>query len=280
MTWDDARDREHAERVIELASMSVAEDGSKPRPKVGAVIVKDGRVIAEGSRDADGGRHAEFVALSKLNPGDAEGSTVYTTLEPSSYRGSKKKTPCADRLVEARVARVVIGEPDLDWKIRGDGLSILSANGIEICMFPPDLMGKIKKLNISFSAEHTRPPVIMKHLFKVPPYFYAMQKSAPLLIVLVYDDENSGDYVRDPKLSFFFEETDKPLLIEGGEFPTTELLQDILQSKSSDSMEDFEGSAVISLGGVRTRLFHYVVSKGKLKLNEYPMTSQLYDQKT
>lgn len=275
MPWDDARDRKYAERVIELASMSVAEDNSKPRPKVGAVIVKDGRVIAEGSRDSEG-RHAEFVALSKLKTGDAKGATVYTSLEPCSYRGSEKKTPCAYRLVDSGVARVVIGEPDLDWRIRGEGLSILSANGIEICMFPPDLMENIKKLNILFSAEHTRPGVIMKHLFKVPPYFYAMQKSAPLLIVLVYDDESSNDYVRDPILSSFFELTDKPLLMEGGEFPSTDLLQDILQNNSSEPLKDFEGSAVISLGGVRTRLFHYVASEGKLKLNEYPMSSQFY----
>src|SRR5713101_5193158 len=89
----------------------------------GAVVVRDGNVLATGYRGETGdGRHAEFCALKKINDDvdnvDLSGCTVYTTLEPCSKRKPPKK-PCASRLINAKAARVVSGMPDKDKEVYG-----------------------------------------------------------------------------------------------------------------------------------------------------------------
>ena len=84
-------DRQFCEMAVAEARKSVAEDDGELHPHVGAVIVKDGNVVASGYRGETGeGRHAEFCALKKLNDDvdnvDLSGCTVYTTLEPCSIR--------------------------------------------------------------------------------------------------------------------------------------------------------------------------------------------------
>lgn len=100
-----------------------------PNPAVGCVIVKDGHVVGRGSTQ-DGGRpHAEIVALKQA--GDrALGATVYVTLEPCSHHGVTP--PCADALIDARVARVVIAASDPDPRVDGKGAGKLRDAGIEV----------------------------------------------------------------------------------------------------------------------------------------------------
>jgi diaminohydroxyphosphoribosylaminopyrimidine deaminase/5-amino-6-(5-phosphoribosylamino)uracil reductase len=101
-----------------------------PNPSVGCVIVSaDGRVIGRG-RSGDGGRpHAEAIALAQAGPA-ARGASVHVTLEPCAHHGHTP--PCAEALVRAGVARVVITFQDPDERVAGKGLAILRAAGIEV----------------------------------------------------------------------------------------------------------------------------------------------------
>lgn len=100
-----------------------------PNPAVGCVIVKDGRVIGRGWT-ADGGRpHAEPQALSQAGP-EARGATAYVTLEPCSHHG--KTPPCADSLIAAGIARVVVACTDPDPRVSGRGIAALERAGISV----------------------------------------------------------------------------------------------------------------------------------------------------
>jgi len=100
-----------------------------PNPAVGCVIVKDGVIVGRG-RTADGGRpHAETEALAQAGP-RAKGATVYVTLEPCSHHG--KTPPCADALIAARVAVVVVATGDPNPQVSGAGLERLRNAGITV----------------------------------------------------------------------------------------------------------------------------------------------------
>jgi diaminohydroxyphosphoribosylaminopyrimidine deaminase/5-amino-6-(5-phosphoribosylamino)uracil reductase len=100
-----------------------------PNPAVGCIIVKDGRIIGRGWT-ADGGRpHAEPQALSEAGKA-ARGATAYVTLEPCAHHG--KTPPCAEALVAAGIARVVIAAGDPDPRVAGRGVVILKSAGIEV----------------------------------------------------------------------------------------------------------------------------------------------------
>jgi diaminohydroxyphosphoribosylaminopyrimidine deaminase/5-amino-6-(5-phosphoribosylamino)uracil reductase len=100
-----------------------------PNPSVGCVIVKDGYVISR-ARTADGGRpHAETLALAQAGSA-ARGADVYVTLEPCAHQG--QTPPCAEALIKAGVARVVIGGSDPDPRVNGAGAAMLRAAGIAV----------------------------------------------------------------------------------------------------------------------------------------------------
>lgn len=102
---------------------------TSPNPWVGCVIeAPDGRVW-HGATEPPGGPHAEAVALAKAGTG-AEGATLWTTLEPCSHHG--RTPPCADAIVAAGVARVVIAIEDPDDHVRGRGAERLRAAGVEV----------------------------------------------------------------------------------------------------------------------------------------------------
>ena len=159
------QDRQFCRMAVDLARRSVAENDGELHPFVGAVVVKDGRVLATGYRGETGeGRHAEFCALKKINDDadnvDLSGCTVYTTLEPCSKRNSPGKTPCTIRLINGKVARVVSGMADKDESVYGH--SSLAEAGIEIGLFPKDLMQELIALNKRWSdslrLKPTAPP--------------------------------------------------------------------------------------------------------------------------
>lgn len=157
-----ALDREFCEIAVKLAYNSKAEDDKELHPCVGAVVVRDGQVIATGYRGETGeGRHAEFCALKKINDDvdnvDLRGCTVYTTLEPCSQRSEKKKA-CADRLIKGKVARVVFGMPDKDESVYGH--VSLSEAGIKIGLFPHELTQELQALNKDWSETRRKPEVM------------------------------------------------------------------------------------------------------------------------
>src|SRR5919201_3266311 len=121
-------DRVHLARAIELA-----ENGRgrvSPNPLVGAVIVKDGEVVAEGWHSAFGAPHAEREAIAAAQDADLRGATLYVSLEPCCHTG--KTPPCTDAIIEAGIARVVVASDDPTEKASGRGLGILRDEGIRV----------------------------------------------------------------------------------------------------------------------------------------------------
>jgi diaminohydroxyphosphoribosylaminopyrimidine deaminase/5-amino-6-(5-phosphoribosylamino)uracil reductase len=113
-------------RAMELAGAVRAQ--ASPNPWVGAVLVAGGAVF-EGATRPPGEAHAEAVALAAAGEG-ARGATLYVTLEPCPHHG--RTPPCADAIVAAGVARVVVGLEDPDVRARGRGLERLRRAGVEV----------------------------------------------------------------------------------------------------------------------------------------------------
>jgi pyrimidine deaminase RibD-like protein len=145
------REREFMELAIAEARKCVGEDG-RSHPKVGAVVVKDGTLLASAHRGELGeGEHAEFTALErKLADEIVAGATVYATLEPCTTR-NHPKVPCANRLIERKVERVVIGMLDPNPAICGKGERFLREHGIVVDRFPNELIIQLEELNRDFT---------------------------------------------------------------------------------------------------------------------------------
>ncbi len=120
-------DASFLERAVELAEQG--RSTAHPNPIVGAVVVFDGEVVGEGFHARKGEAHAEVRALEAAGE-QARGATVYVTLEPCAHHGSTP--PCADALVAAGVARVVVGQVDPNPGVAGGGIERLRAAGIEV----------------------------------------------------------------------------------------------------------------------------------------------------
>lgn len=120
-------DAEYMRMALELAGKGCG--WVSPNPMVGAVIVKDGRVIGKGWHERYGGPHAERNALAACteNPG---GATMYVTLEPCCHYG--KQPPCTDAVLEAGISRVVVGSSDPNPLVGGKGVRILREHGVSV----------------------------------------------------------------------------------------------------------------------------------------------------
>lgn len=114
-------------RAIELAKQGAG--WTAPNPLVGAVVVKNGRVIGEGYHRKYGELHAERNALAACTE-DPAGATLYVTLEPCCHYG--KTSPCTEIIIEKKIAKVIIGSRDPNPKVAGKGARILREHGIEV----------------------------------------------------------------------------------------------------------------------------------------------------
>ena len=122
-----------------------------PNPRVGCVIVQNRKVLGEGWHQRAGEPHAEAIALRAAGAA-ARGATVYVTLEPCSHFG--RTPPCADALIEAGVARVVVAMEDPNPLVAGRGIARLRAAGIAVdCGVLED---QARELNIGFVSRMTR----------------------------------------------------------------------------------------------------------------------------
>ena len=104
----------------------------EPNPMVGCVLVKDGQMIGSGFHGAFGGPHAEVEALHAVSNVETTGATAYVTLEPCSHHG--KTPPCCDALIDAKVARAVIAQPDPFPAVNGAGIRALRDAKIDVSL--------------------------------------------------------------------------------------------------------------------------------------------------
>lgn len=114
-------------RALELAKKGLGK--TSPNPMVGAVIVKDNKIISEGYHQKSGQPHAEPNAINSAKS-SIEGSTLYCTLEPCCHR-DKKTPPCTDLIIKSGISEVVCASLDPNPKVAGKGLELLQENGIK-----------------------------------------------------------------------------------------------------------------------------------------------------
>jgi len=135
-------------------ALQLAERGlwtTSPNPRVGCVLVRDGKIVGEGWHERAGEPHAEVHALRAAGE-LARGATAYVTLEPCSHHG--RTPPCAEALAAAGVSRVVAAMRDPNPLVAGQGLAMLQAAGIETACGL--LENEARELNIGFVARMTR----------------------------------------------------------------------------------------------------------------------------
>lgn len=145
-------------RAIELAKRG--EGYCHPNPLVGAVIVRDGRIIGEGYHARYGDLHAERNALKSLTE-SAQGATLYCTLEPCCHTG--KQPPCTEAIIESGISKVVVGSDDPNKLVAGKGFEILKNAGIEVVRgFLKEECDALNEIFFHYISKKT-PYVIMKY---------------------------------------------------------------------------------------------------------------------
>ncbi len=144
---------------IALDLAKKGEGFTSPNPMVGAVIVKEGKVVGTGFHKALGEAHAEVVAIDEAGD-SAKGATLYVTLEPCNHTG--RTPPCTGKIVDANINRVVVAMKDPNPDVRGGGIDYLKQHGIDIVLGVCE--DKAKKLNEAFIKYigTKRPFVIIK----------------------------------------------------------------------------------------------------------------------
>ena len=120
-------DKDYMRLALQLAKKGCG--WTSPNPMVGAVIVKEGRIIGQGWHQQYGQAHAERNALASCTE-TPQGATMYVTLEPCCHYG--KQPPCVDAILDAGIRRVVVGSADPNPLVAGKGIAILRAHGIAV----------------------------------------------------------------------------------------------------------------------------------------------------
>ena len=146
-------------------AIKLAEKGRfavRPNPLVGCVLVRDGKIIAEGWHDHLGGLHAEQMAIADAEARGVEtqGSIAYVTLEPCNHFG--RTPPCSEALMWAGVKKVIIGVADPNPTVRGGGIEALSKEGIEVEIGVLEKECYEQMSGFMHWCEHRRPHVLLK----------------------------------------------------------------------------------------------------------------------
>src|ERR1700758_4826764 len=155
-----SRDQGYMARALELAARG--RGLASPNPMVGAVLVREGKVIAEGFHTYDGLRHAEIIALEAAGENGC-GATLYVNLEPCSHTG--RTGPCSRALISAGVVRVVAAMIDPNPAVAGRGLKELRAADIRVdCSCTSGACAEARRLNEAFAwwIRKRRPLVTLK----------------------------------------------------------------------------------------------------------------------
>lgn len=157
-TTDMEQDRQYMKMALELAQKGMG--FTAPNPMVGAVIVKNGRIIGQGYHRKYGELHAEREALAVCTE-EPKGASIYVTLEPCCHYG--KQPPCVNAILETGIKRVIIGSSDPNPLVAGKGIRILKDHGIEVT--ENILKEECDKLNEAFFyyIQNKKPYVVMKY---------------------------------------------------------------------------------------------------------------------
>lgn len=147
------------QRAIQLAAKGLGR--TSPNPVVGAVLVKDKRVVGEGYHTRAGEAHAEVVALREAGE-SAHGATMYVSLEPCCHQG--RTPPCVPEIVSAGVANVVVGLIDPDPRVQGGGIKALREAGVSVELADEDSQEQCAEVNRAFICRllRGRPYVTLK----------------------------------------------------------------------------------------------------------------------
>lgn len=128
-----------------------AKGRTSPNPMVGALVVKNGRIIGSGYHQKAGLAHAEVVALDKAGKG-AKGSRLYVTLEPCTHFG--RTPPCVDRIIKSGIKEVIVGVPDPNPLVNGKGIQALKQHRIKVEVgFLEDKLKKINEVYIKYITQ-------------------------------------------------------------------------------------------------------------------------------
>lgn len=151
-------DEKYMQRAIELAKKGIG--AVNPNPLVGAVIVKEGRIIGEGYHARYGGLHAERAAFANLTE-DAKGASMYVTLEPCCHFG--KQPPCTEAIVRHGISHVYVGSDDPNTKVCGKGISYLREHGVVVdTQMMKEECDKLNEVFFHYITTNT-PYVVMKY---------------------------------------------------------------------------------------------------------------------
>ena len=149
-------DHEYMQQALSLAQR--AKGYTSPNPCVGAVVVKDGRVVGKGFHRAAGLPHAEVVALDDAGP-RAMDATLYVTLEPCNHFG--KTPPCTHKIIKAGIKKLVVGCIDPNPNVCGSGISYLKENGIKVVSGILEKESKLLIEEFSWYVQHDKKPFVI-----------------------------------------------------------------------------------------------------------------------
>jgi diaminohydroxyphosphoribosylaminopyrimidine deaminase/5-amino-6-(5-phosphoribosylamino)uracil reductase len=206
----------------EALALARAPAFTSPNPRVGAVVVRDGRVVGRGAYEGPGTPHAETVALEGI---DATGSTMFVTLEPCNFYG--RTPPCAPAVIGAGVHRVVVAMEDPDERVGGAGLAELRSAGVEVAVGV--LEAAARRLNRAFIHQRSTglPFVVLKLALTLDGRLAASDGSSRWITssktrLLVHEERARSDAIMvgagtvkadDPSLSVQIEAAHQPLRV-------------------------------------------------------------------
>ncbi|MBN2545102.1 MAG: bifunctional diaminohydroxyphosphoribosylaminopyrimidine deaminase/5-amino-6-(5-phosphoribosylamino)uracil reductase RibD [Spirochaetes bacterium] len=133
---------------------------TSPNPLVGAVIVKNNKILSTGFHKRDGQAHAEVIAIKKLSEKKVKDSDLYVNLEPCSHYG--RTPPCTDLIIKSKIKRVFIANKDIDNRVNGKGIEILKKAGISVKTHIMEKKGKNLNSIYFFNKKNNRPYIVIK----------------------------------------------------------------------------------------------------------------------
>ncbi len=167
-------------RALELAKRGVGK--VSPNPAVGAIIVKNNKIIGEGFHNYYGGKHAEVEAIENATE-SVENSTMFVTLEPCNHYG--QTPPCTERIIKEKIKKVIVAMEDPNPKMSGRSIKIFQENGIEV-----------KKGILESDTRKINQPYIKATKLKLP---YIILKSALSLDGFIADNNGNSKWISNAK---------------------------------------------------------------------------------